>query len=243
MQRFPYLLVTENILMKYYLQWALLIVWVSAIPAWAVPQQSHAELREIITAFVHQQTLALPGQVSISVHEIDQHISLPVCPAPEAFLPPGGHLLGNSTVGIRCTADMKKWTLFVPVQVKVNVNLLIANIPLQQGHVLRAEDIGVQKGELTQSGFITDPEQVLGKVLKLSIGAGQVLKQDMLRAPYAVKQGQTVKIQVERQGFKIHADGQALSNAAEGQVIKVKTSSNQVVSGIVQSDGTVSIQP
>jgi flagella basal body P-ring formation protein FlgA len=64
-----------------------------------------------------------------------------------------------------------------------------------------------------------------------------------LRAPYAVKQGQTVKIQVERQGFKIHADGQALSNAAEGQVIKVKTSSNQVVSGIVQSDGTVSIQP
>jgi flagellar basal body P-ring formation protein FlgA len=229
--------------MKYYLQWALLVVCVAAIPAWAVPQQSHAELREIITAFVHQQTLALPGQVSISVHEIDQRILLPACPAPEAFLSPGGQLLGNSTVGIRCTADMTKWTLFVPVQIKVTVNLLITNTPLQQGHVLRTEDIGSQKGELTQSGFLTDPVQAVGKVLKFSIGAGQVLKQDMLRAPYAVKQGQTVKIQVERQGFKIFADGQALSNAAEGQTIKVKTSSNQVVSGIVQSDGAVSIQP
>jgi flagella basal body P-ring formation protein FlgA len=70
-----------------------------------------------------------------------------------------------------------------------------------------------------------------------------VLKQDMLRAPYAVRQGQIVKIQVERQGFKINADGQALNNAAEGQAVQVKTSSNQVVSGIVQPDGTVNIRP
>ena len=229
--------------MKYYLQWTLFVALVCAIPAWAVPQQSHVEIREIITAFVHQQTLSLPGQVSISVHEIDRRISLPACPTPEAFLPSGGQLLGNSIVGIRCTIDTKKWTLFVPVQIKVDVNLLITNAPLQQGHVLRAEDIGVQKGELTQTSFMTDPVQAIGKVLKFSIGAGQVLKQDMLRAPYAVKQGQTVKIQVERQGFKIHTDGQALSNAAEGQPVKVKTQSNQVVSGIVQSDGTVSIQP
>jgi flagella basal body P-ring formation protein FlgA len=129
------------------------------------------------------------------------------------------------------------------VQIKVSVNLLIASSPLQQGHVLRAEDIGNQKSELAQTGILTDPLQAIGKVLRYSVGAGQVLKQDMLRAPYAVKQGQIVQIQVERQGFKIRADGQALNNAAEGQVVQVKTSSNQVVSGIVQPDGTVNIRP
>ncbi|MDQ3267645.1 MAG: flagellar basal body P-ring formation protein FlgA [Pseudomonadota bacterium] len=229
--------------MKNILQWTLLGTLLYTMPAWAVPQQSHVEIRTIIAAFVHEQTLNLPGQVTITVNEIDRRISLPACPAPEAFLPPGGQLLGNSTVGVRCITDMKKWTLFVPVHIKVSANLLIANSPLQQGHILRAEDIGNQKSELAQIGNLTDPLQAIGKILKYHVGAGKVLKQDMLHAPYVVRQGQAVQIQVERQGFKIHADGQALSNAAEGQTVQVKTSSGQVVSGVVQPDGAVNIRP
>ncbi|CAH1208385.1 Flagellar basal-body P-ring formation protein flgA [Candidatus Nitrotoga sp. BS] len=229
--------------MKIFLQWTLLGTLLSAMSAWAVPQQSHAEIYKTITAFVQEQTLTLPGKVTITVDEIDRRISLPSCPALEAFLPAGGRLMGNSTVGIRCTSDMKQWTLFVPVQIKVSASLLIANSPLQQGHLLLAEDIGNQKSELMQTGILTDPLQAIGKVLKYSVRAGQVLKQDMLRAPYAVKQGQTVRIQVEKQGFKVYADGQALNNAAEGQTVKVKTSSSQVVSGIVQPDGAVNIRP
>lgn len=233
----------NNINMKNILQWILLGALLCSMSVWAVPQQSHAEIRTAITAFVHEQTLHLPGQVTITVNEIDRRVSLPACPALEAFLPPGGQLLGNSTVGVRCTANMKKWTLFVPVQIKVSANLLITNRSLQQGYVLRAEDIGNQKSELAQTGILTDPLQAIGKVLKFSVGAGQVLKQDMLRAPYVVKQGQTVKIQIERQAFKVHADGQALSNAAEGETVQVKTLSGQVVSGVVQPDGAVNIRP
>jgi flagella basal body P-ring formation protein FlgA len=231
--------------MKKILQLSLLaVVLLCTLSAWAAPpQQSHAEIRTIVTAFVHEQTTNLPGQVTITVKEIDRRVSLPACPALEVFLPSGGQLLGNSTVGVRCTTNMQKWTLFVPVNIKVTANLLIANSPMQLGHVLRAEDIGSQKSELAQTGILTDPLQAIGKVLKFSVGAGQVLKQDMLRAPYAVTQGQTVQIQVERQGFKIHADGQALGNAAEGQPVQVKTSSGQVVSGVVQSDGVVNIRP
>jgi len=229
--------------MKNILQWTLLGALLCTMSAWAVPQQSHVEIRTMIAAFVHEQTLNLPGQVTITVNEIDRRVLLPACPALEAFLPPGGQLLGNSTVGVRCTTNMKKWTLFVPVHIKVSANLLVANSPLQQGHILRAEDIGNQKSELAQIGILTDPLQAIGKILKYNVGAGQVLKQDMLHAPYVVRQGQAVQIQVERQGFKIHADGQALSNAAEGQTVQVKTSSGQVVSGVVQPDGAVNIRP
>jgi flagella basal body P-ring formation protein FlgA len=229
--------------MKIFLQLTLLCALICTRSGWAVPQQNHAEIRTIITAFVQEQTLNLPGQVTITVNEIDRRVLLPACPALEAFLPPGGQLLGNITVGVRCTTNMKKWTLFVPVHIKLSVSLLITNGPLHQGHVLRAEDIGNQKSELAQPGILTDPLQAIGKVLKYSVGGGQVLKQDMLRAPYIVRQGQTVQIQVERQGFKIHADGQALSNAAEAQVVQVKTSSGQVVSGVVQPDGVVNIRP
>lgn len=229
--------------MKNFYSRLLPILLLLALPAWAGAQQNHAEIRAAIEAFVHAQTSALPGQVTVKVGKIDRRIALPVCPELEAFLPPGGQLLGNGTVGVRCAADKKAWKLFVPVRVTVTANLLIANKPLQQGQVLRAEDLASQGGELAQTGILTNPVQAVGKILKYSIGAGQVLKQDMLRAPYAVTQGQTVQLQAEGTGFKIHAAGHALNNAAEGQAVRVRTSSDQVVSGTARSDGTVEVRP
>ena len=211
--------------------------------AWAGAQQGHAEVRTTVEAFVRAQTSDLHGQVTIKVGEIDRRIALPACPELEAFLPPGGQLLGNGTVGVRCPAGKKGWKLFVPVHVTVAANLLVANKPLQQGQVLRMEDLASQNGELAQTGILTDPAQAAGKILKYNIGAGQVLKQDMLRAPYAVTQGQTVQLHTEVTGFKIFSEGQALNNAAEGQPVRVRTSADQVVSGTARADGTVEVRP
>ena len=212
------------------------------MPAWAGAQQNHAEIHEAITAFLRAQTLTLPGKVSIKIDEIDRRTALPACPALDVFLPPGGKLLGNSTVGVRCTGK-KGWSLFVPVHIKASTNLLIANRPLRQGQMLSAEDLASQSGELVQLGTLTDPLQAVGKILKAGVSAGQVLRQDMLRAPYAVKQGQKVQIQVAETGFSIRSEGQALNNAEEGQAVQVRTLSGQVVNGTAQSDGTVAVRP
>ncbi len=219
------------------------VLLLTALPAWAAAQQSHAEIRAAIESFVRAQTLILPGQVVIQVDEVDRRLALPACPTLEAFVPPGGKLLGNSTIGVRCPDAKKNWTLFVPVQVKVSADLLIASRPLQQGQVLQAYDLTRQRGELAQAGTLTDPALAIGKVLKYSVGAGQVLRQDMLRDPYAVTQGQTVQLQTEGTGFKIRAAGQALNNAAEGQSVRVRTSSGQVVSGTARAGGTVEVRP
>jgi len=211
--------------------------------AWAGVQQNHAEIRTAVETFMRAQTSALPGQVTIKVGEIDRRIVLPTCPEFEAFLPPGGKLFGNGTVGVRCTAGKKGWKLFVPVHVTVIANMLITGKPLQQGQVLHAEDLASQSGELVQTGILTDSGQAIGKILKYSIGAGQVLKQDMLRTPYAVMQGQAVQIRVEGAGFRMHSEGQALNNAAEGQIVRVRTPSDQVVSGTARAGGVVEVLP
>lgn len=205
-------------------------------------QQSHAEIHEVIAAFVRAQTSDVPGKVSIRVDDIDPRIVRPACPDLEAFLPPGSHLLGNGMVGVRCSGK-KGWTLYVPVHIQVSVDMLIANRPLSQGQTLHADDLSSQSGELTQTGILTDPAQAIGKVLKFGVAAGQVLRQDMLRAPFAVMQGQTVKIQVEGAGFSIRAEGSALNSAAEGQPVRVKTPSGQIVSGTAQAGGYVEIRP
>ena len=205
-------------------------------------EQSHAEIIDVVTAFLSAQTHDLPGKVAFKVDQIDQRVVRPACPMMEAFLPSGSQLLGNGMVGVRCPGK-KSWILFVPVHVTVSVDMLIANKPLPQGHVLIAEDISSQNAELSQNGILTDPAQAIGKILKTGVSAGQVLKQDMMRAPYAVTQGQTVKLQVESTGFSIRSEGLALGNAADGQAVQVKIASGQVISGTARTGGIVEIRP
>jgi flagella basal body P-ring formation protein FlgA len=205
-------------------------------------QQSHAEITAAIQTFVRTQTRTLPGKVSFKIDEIDRRTVRPACASLEIFLPAGSQLLGNSMVGARCPGN-KGWTLFVPVHVAVSVDMLITSKALAQGHVLVAEDISSQKGELLQTDVMIELSEAVGKILTSSLGAGQVLKQSMLRAPYAVTQGQTVQLQVEGAGFSLRSEGQALSNAVEGQSLKVKTSSGQVVSGTARQGGVVDIRP
>ena len=221
----------------------LYVLLLIAQPSWADAQQNHAEIRAAVEAYVRTQTSTLPGQVTLKVGAIDRRIVPPACSELEAFLPPGGHLLGNATIGVRCPTGKKNWKLFVPVHVTVITNMLITGKPLQQGQVLRAEDLASQSGELTQTGILTEPGQAIGKILKYSIGAGQILKQDMLRAPYAVTQGQTVQLRTEGVGFRIHSEGQALNNAAEGQTVRARTSSDKVVSGTARAGGIVDVSP
>lgn len=223
------------------------VIWLLVLsPVWAAAPsgalQSHAGIHDVAAAFVLAQTADLPGHVNVKVDDIDRRVVRPACPNLEAFLPPGSRLLGNSMVGVRCPGK-SGWSLYIPIHVKVNVGMLIANHPLPQGQVLRAEDISTQDGELTQMGILTAPEQAVGQVLKYGIGAGQVLRRDMLRPPYMIKQGQTVHLQVEGAGFNIRSEGRALNNASEGQNVQVKAASGKVLSGKALSEGVVEVSP
>ncbi|BBE51349.1 Flagella basal body P-ring formation protein FlgA [Ferriphaselus amnicola] len=212
-----------------------------SLPVWAgMPVQSHAEIRLKVSEFVQEQTQAMPGKVSLKVDGIDPRIVLPACPGFEVFLPQGTQLSGKTNVGVRCKDS---WSLFVPVQIKITLTMLIASHPLQQGQTLTATDISTQSGEVSQPGILTDPAQALGKILKYSLGSGQILKQDMLRAPWSVTQGQMVKLRVRMEGFFVTSEGKALNNAAEGQPVQVRTASGQVIGGTAGADGAVEVKP
>ncbi len=208
----------------------------------AAGEQSHARIRETALAFAQAQTQALPGKVSIKVEDIDRRIVLPACAALEAFVPSGSQLMGKTSIGVRCN-EKTGWTIYVQASIKVSTNLLVANRPLAQNTVLSQNDFSLQSGELGQPGTLTDPAQAIGKTLKFAIGAGQILRQDMLRAPFVVTQGQTVEVRVRGAGFAIRSAGQALNNGAEGQGVQVRMPSGQVVSGIAMADGSVEARP
>ena len=211
------------------------LIALSALPAWATAAnaaQSHAAIRDTVAAFVRTQTQAIPGKVTFQIAEIDRRISLPACAELEAFLPPGAQLNGNSSVGVRCNGN-QGWSLFVQVNVKISIGMLTANKMLQQGQTVRAEDLGSLASESLQAGTLTDPAQAIGKIMKYGVAAGQILRQDMLRAPYSIRQGQTVQLLVKGSGFRVSAEGKALHNAAEGETTSARTASGQIINGVV----------
>jgi flagella basal body P-ring formation protein FlgA len=223
----------DNANMRNYLYPFIILLTLTSAPAQAGTSQSHAKIQEAVADFVRKQAAALPGKASFQVAEIDARTVLPACPALEAFLPAGAQLNGNTSVGVRCVKKYN-WTLFVAVNIKVSLSLLTLNKTLQQGQTIRAEDLGTLPNESLQTGALTDTTQAIGKIMKFGVGAGQILRYDMIRAPYTIKQGQSVQLLAKGTGFSVSSEGQALGNATEGEIASARTASGQIISGVVK---------
>lgn len=245
----------------------LLIVFLLLAPAaWAAPAeetqnsddlpaatQDHAQIRETIARFVQQQTETLSGKVTFQVGEIDRRIRLQKCPRIEAFLPAGSRLAGKTSVGVRCSASAtgkeqersgsSMWSIFVPVQIKISLDLLTSARQLPPGHTLEEQDLARQTTESSHPVGFTDARQVVGKVLRYGISAGQILRKDMLRDPYVITQRQVVPVVVQGKGFTVRSEGTALNNASEGLVVRIRMESGRVISGVARADGTVEVAP
>lgn len=208
----------------------------------AAPQQSHAAIRDTALAYAQAQTRSLPDKVSIKVEDIDPRINLAACVKLEAFLPVGSAMTGKTSIRVRCN-EQPGWSIFLQANIKVSVDLLFSNKPLKQGTVLSTADFSLHEGTLAQPGMLTDAAQAIGKTLKFSIGAGQALRQDMLRAPFVIRQGQTVKLQVRGSGYAIGTEGQAMSDAASGQAVRIKVASGQIITAIATTEASAEVQP
>jgi len=208
----------------------------------AAAQQDHAALNTAVGKFVRQQTASLPGRVAFDIDEIDSRINLRSCDHIEAFLPGGSKLIGHVSIGVRCN-EVNGWRIFIPVQIRIGMDLLASARPLALGQVIHGEDLARQSVETTQSGGLTDASRVVGQVMRYSVSQGTILHEAMLRAPYSIKQGQSAQLSVQGSGFNISGSGVALNNASEGDTVQIRTLSGRVISGIAGENGVVNIAP
>jgi len=209
----------------------------------ALERAQLAQIQQSVEQLVRSQTAGLPGKVSFTLGDIDTRLNLPACPAPEAFIPPGGRLWGNASVGVRCSGR-NPWTIYIPVSVKIMTGVVVAAHALAQGRSIALTDLAMQEADLGQlpGAVITDPAQAVGRFVTLSVAPGQPLRQDLLRSPPVIQQGQSVTLRSQGLGFKVSAEGKAVSNAAEGQVAQVRTPSGHTISGVARAGAIVDIQ-
>jgi flagella basal body P-ring formation protein FlgA len=205
------------------------------------PRQDLAALPHIVEQYLKTQAAGLPGDVKVSVSPLDQRINLAPCPAPEAFQQPGARAWGKTTVGVRCTAPA--WTIYVQAQVSVMTDYVAASVPLAQGQPIEPGQLVLLKGDIATmpNGILTDIAQAVGRSPLVSLPSGAPLRSDTLKSRPVVQQGQAVRLVGIGANFSVASEAKAIGNAADGQVVQVRTASGTVVSGTARTGGVVEV--
>lgn len=213
----------------------------AAVPASTGTRQDGAALRKVAEQFLQTQSAGLPGKVTVKIGAVDPRLSLAACPAPEAFQQPGARPWGKTTVGVRCTAPV--WTIFLQAQVSVLADYVTAAVPLAQGQAIDAGQLATMQGDIAAmpNGIVTDMAQAIGRTPTVSLPAGTPLRLDSLKSRPVVQQNQAVRIVSRGENFSVSGEGKAIGNAAEGQVVQVRTPRGAIVSGTARLGGIVEV--
>ena len=198
-----------------------------------------AQLRRFVLNEVH----ASAGHAEVEIDRLDNHLRRAPCTRLEPFLSAGARLWGRSTVGVRC-ADGTRWSTYVPIQVRIYGPALVAARGLNVNEAPGADDVRIEEIELTREapGVLTDPAQLEHKLMRRALAPGEPLRASHLRARPVVASGALVKLTYSGAGFLVSAEGRALSQAVEGQTVRVQTDSGRVLTGVARAGGIVEIR-
>lgn len=118
--------------------------------------------------------------------------------------------------------------------------------PQRPGEVIGATDvtyIDVRSTDIA-ANTILDSAQLVGQSLRRSLPAMRPLNSSDVILPTLVKKGDLLTVSLQRGSIHLTAQGRALENGAEGQIVKImNTSSRQVLDAVVTGAQSVTIRP
>lgn len=197
-------------------------------PVWAqVPTES-------VRQFVKRELGPIQGasRIDISVGEADARLHLAPCERAEPFLRSGTRLWGRVFVGLQCVSGAR-WSINVPVQVRVYGPGLVAARALPAGQPIGESDVRAEQVEWTRAphGVARELSALEQRAPSRAIESGEPIALDALRDVPAVAQGDPVKLVGRGEGFSITTDAVALAAASVGQPVRVRIESGKIMTG------------
>jgi flagella basal body P-ring formation protein FlgA len=225
----------------------LALALVNAAPAEAQePQAGPPFDSDTVRAYVSQQFAATAGQpvtrLEVQLGSLDPQLVLAPCRRAEPFMAAGARFWGRSSLGVRCV-DGATWSVRLPVTVRAWGPAMVAATALASGTVLTGQDLREQEIELTREapGLLRDMAQLQGRTLTRALAEGQPLRADAVRQTAAVQAGDSVRLRIRGPGFSVLASGQALSAAADGQALRVRSELGKILTGIAREGRVVDV--
>ncbi|OPY64541.1 MAG: flagellar basal body P-ring biosynthesis protein FlgA [Syntrophorhabdaceae bacterium PtaU1.Bin034] len=134
--------------------------------------------------------------------------------------------------------------IYVPFKVFVKRKLYVLKHNIKKGDVLSADDVVEKQTYLNGSGaaYPMNSADVLGKVAKKELLAGNVITLKVLEDPTAIQKGEVVNITAQNRRLLVQGKGTALEKGKMGDVVRVKSTSGKEIAGKVTGSNTVSVE-
>ncbi|HET9205905.1 MAG TPA: flagellar basal body P-ring formation chaperone FlgA [Burkholderiaceae bacterium] len=189
-----------------------------------------AQIRQLAT----QASAGMPAgtRVEVDVGSLDPRLKLAPCTRITPYLPAGTRLWGRAQVGLRCT-EGARWSVFLPVTVKVYAKAWTVNQSLALGTVVASEHLQLDEVDIAaeSSPVIPQPQAAIGRPLARALKPGHALREADLKARQWFAAGDTVRVVSVGSNFSVSAEGQALGPGIDGQSAKVRIEGGRVVTG------------
>lgn len=220
--------------------WFLALLALSATAAEPGAVQSTDELRQWAQTFLTERLRATDGS-NVVTHAtagaLDARLRLQRCTVPlQGIMPTTVQASAKITIGVRCTSPV--WTVYVPMTVETELNVLVMRAAAARNSSLTAADVEVQQRRVpgVATGYLTSIEQLNGRHLKMPVSPGTALSTDLLAADILIKRGQRVTLVASAGGLEVHAQGEAIADATpNGRVRVLNLSSRKIVEGQVET--------
>ena len=200
-----------------------------------------AAAEQVITSQV--QTTNTSIRTYAQAGTLDSRLRLAACTvALQGFLPSGVTISARTTAGVRCAAPL--WSVYVPVSVESELDVLVLKAAAARGAQLRAEDVETRRRRVPgfPTAYVSDIAALAGWHLKSAAGPGAPLTTDLLVRDILVKRGQRVTLLAVVGGIEVRAQGEAVSDATAAGRVKVQNlSSRKVVEGQVETADRVRV--
>lgn len=210
----------------------------------AAERQSLTSIQLQAESFLAQYPYKTPYPVTFELSLLDPRLNLKPCASElQINFTRRDKVAGNTSLTIRC-AGPTNWKIHLPVRIDVYDDVLVSKIPLLRGQSLSAQDVKIQKTNVSQlnRGYFRELSSLQTLQVKSNLPANRVLNPSNLAPRKLVKSGQKVTIVLDFKGLQIKSTGEALSSASEGQLIKVRnTTSNKIIQGVVSANGQVRV--
>ncbi len=182
-------------------------------------------------------------QVTVSIAGVDSRLRLADCDSPVQIQTKSAKWVGRVNSKVSCEGAAP-WSIYVPVQIRLLKQVVVANNPLPRGHVVTGQDLRLLQIDITDypRGYFDEVSKVVGKELKRAVAMNNPIAPAHLRQALAIKRGDEVMIVASSGKVAIRSPGIAMSDGRVGQQIRVKNkSSKRVIKAQVMQKGLVKV--
>lgn len=212
-----------------------LLVLINSVLAGAAPGMQQAvaesEIREAVERMLVEKQAATGWELSIRQLSVPQGIKTSSGSRQLEVVVPagwGGWEPVSVALVVRVNGRVEK-NLSLRLTVDARTDMVVAVRQLPAHTVLKADDLKIEKHEVSQAGGqpLSRISEAVGKKVRTSVRAGAPLRDSQLATVPVVVSGQLVTIVAENGGVRITVAGRARSAGGVGDLIRVQNMLSQ----------------